>query len=393
MSYGYGRGGANPYDQRGGQSPQYQQPAYGAAPSPQYGSQQYAAPAMGRDEYAGQNVEMEPLAQNGSQFGRQTDPNAILNSCRDIDRGIQEVKSAINALRGPQQRALDDPGANSSKELDYATSEIMAMFRNLTGKVKDIKQKPESGSPRNSPQVGKVDRDLKKTREEYLQMDAEFNRKVKDQAARQYRIVRPDATEQEVRQAVEDPNQQMFSQALMQSDRRGQSRAVLSAVQDRNAAIKKIESQMIELAEMFQDMDNLVMQQEAAVVNIEMKGEEVVDNMDKGNEQIGTAIQSARNTRKWKWWCLGICVLIIIIIVVVILIYKFVIQNNGTTTNNNTAAKRFVLSDSIPFEKLTSAHRVISGHPWSNGAVVQGKPYTPSDEVVTTLKKFRRFAA
>jgi len=217
------------------------------------------------------------------------------------------VKSAINALRGPQQRALDDPGANSSKELDYATSEIMAMFRNLTGKVKDIKQKPESGSPRNSPQVGKVDRDLKKTREEYLQMDAEFNRKVKDQAARQYRIVRPDATEQEVRQAVEDPNQQMFSQALMQSDRRGQSRAVLSAVQDRNAAIKKIESQMIELAEMFQDMDNLVMQQEAAVVNIEMKGEEVVDNMDKGNEQIGTAIQSARNTRKWKWWCLGIC--------------------------------------------------------------------------------------
>ncbi|KAK0114308.1 Plasma membrane t-SNARE, secretory vesicle fusion [Cadophora gregata] len=390
---GYGRGGANPYDQRGGQSPQYQQPAYGAAPSPQYGSQQYAAPAMGRDEYAGQNVEMEPLAQNGSQFGRQADPNAILNSCRDIDRGIQEVKSAINALRGPQQRALDEPGANSSKELDYATSEIMAMFRNMTGKVKDIKQKPESGSPRNAPQVGKVDRDLKRTREDYLQMDAEFNRKVKDQAARQYRIVRPDATEQEVRQAVEDPNQQMFSQALMQSDRRGQSRAVLSAVQDRNAAIKKIESQMIELAEMFQDMDNLVVQQEAAVVNIEMKGEEVVDNMDKGNEQIGTAIQSARNTRKWKWWCLGICVLIIIIIVVVILIYKFVIQNPGTTTNNNTTTKRFTLSDSIPFEKLTSVHRVISGQPWANGAVVAGKPFTPSDDVVTNLKKFRRFAA
>jgi syntaxin 1B/2/3 len=48
------------------------------------------------------------------------------------------------------------------------------------------------------------------------------------------------------------------------------------------------------------------MQQEAAVTNIEMKGEEVVEHMDKGNEQIGTAIVHARNTRKWKWWCLCI---------------------------------------------------------------------------------------
>ncbi|PVH88197.1 t-SNARE [Cadophora sp. DSE1049] len=256
----------------------------------------------------GQNVEMEPLAQNGSQFGRQTDPNAILNACRDVARGIKEIENAaLPRLVSRHQIALDDPGLSSGKELENANSEILAMFRNLTGKVKDIKLKPDSGSPRNSAQVRKVDQDLKDCRLRYLQLDAQFNNKVTEQAMRQYRIIRPDATEEEVRAAAEDPNQKMFSQALMQSDRRGQSRAVLSAVQERNAAIKKIESQMMELAEMFQDMDNLVVQQEAAVVNIEMKGEEVVDNMDKGNEQIGTAIQSARNTRKWKWWCLGIC--------------------------------------------------------------------------------------
>ncbi|KAK0113551.1 Plasma membrane t-SNARE, secretory vesicle fusion [Cadophora gregata f. sp. sojae] len=352
---------------------------------------------MGRDDYAGQNVEMEPLAQNGSQFGRQADPNAILNACRDIDRGIADIHRAMEDMRqGPQRQILENPGVQATKQLEVSTTEVMAMYRNLTGKMKAIKLKPESGSPKNAPQVGKCDRALKDTLVQYRQMEAEFTRKLNDQAARQYRIVRPDATEQEVQQAIENPDTPIFSQALMQSDRRGQSRAVMSAVQDRHEAIKKIESQMMELAEMFQDMDNLVVQQEAAVVNIEMKGEEVVDNMDKGNEQIGTAIQSARNTRKWKWWCLGICVLIIIIIVVVILIYKFVIQNPGTTTNNNTTTtttKRFILSDSIPFEKLTSAHRVISGQPWANGAVVAGKPFTPSDDVVTSLKKFRRFAA
>ncbi|KAJ5041799.1 uncharacterized protein L3040_005366 [Drepanopeziza brunnea f. sp. 'multigermtubi'] len=392
MSYGgYGRQGANPFDQRGGETQQYQQPSYGQ-PSPQYGRQPYGQPAMGRDDYGGQNVEMEPLAQNGQQFAQAGDPNAILNACRDVDRGILEIKEAMKRLAIPQQHVLDNPGNNSSNELDYATSEIMAMFRNLTGKVKDIKLKPESGTPRNAPQVGKVDRELKKTREAYLVLDAEFNRRVKEQAARQYRIVRPDATDEEVRAVVEDSNQTMFTQALMQSDRRGQSQTTLNEVKSRNAAIKKIESQMIELAEMFQDMDNLVVQQEAAVVNIEMKGEEVVENLDKGNEQIGTAIQSARNTRKWKWWCLGICVLIVIIIVVVVLIYKFVIQNNDTNTTTTVQAatpKRFVLSDYLPASKLAKSRRAVL----EKDSTLSSRAAVPGVEWVPASRKLRRFAA
>lgn len=49
------------------------------------------------------------------------------------------------------------------------------------------------------------------------------------------------------------------------------------------------------------------------MTKIEVRGEEVVENVDKCTEkigtamEIGTAIQSAMNARKWKWWCLGIC--------------------------------------------------------------------------------------
>jgi syntaxin 1B/2/3 len=256
---------------------------------------------------------MEPLAPNGQQFGHQNDPNKILNECREIDRGIDEIKASLATLATLQQRSLDDSDSsaqsNTNRQLDAISAETMTMYRNFAGRIKAIKQQPESGSPKNAPQVGKIDRKLKAAIQEYQSMDSAFRRKLQDQMARQYRIVRPDATEQEVRQAVEDISnqQQMFSQALLQSDRRGQSRAALSAVENRHQAIQKIESQMIELAELFQDMEALVVQQEAAVVNIEMKGEEVVENLDKGNQEIGTAIVSARNARKWKWWCLGIC--------------------------------------------------------------------------------------
>jgi syntaxin 1B/2/3 len=256
----------------------------------------------------GQNVEMAPLAQNGSQFGRQGgNPNQILNDCRVIDAGIDEASQVLLELQALQAKAINDANASMNSQLESQSSQLMSMYRDLVGKIKNIKQMPESGQPKNAPQVQRVDRKLKKAMEAYRQADADYRRRLQEQSARQYRIVRPDASEQEVREAVENPDsQQVFQQAMMNSNRRGQAQSTMNAVRSRHEAIQNIERQMIELAELFTDMDNLVMQQEAAVTNIEMKGEEVVENMDKGNAEIGTAIVHARNTRKWKWWCLCI---------------------------------------------------------------------------------------
>lgn len=252
---------------------------------------------------------MAPLTQNGGSFARQGDPNAILNECRDVDRGIDEIEMKLNDLRKMQQRSLDDPDSSMNspvnRQLDAAGAETMTAYRSLAARIKAIKQQPESGSPKNAPQVGKVDRKLKSAINQYQNLESDFRKKLQAQMARQYRIVRPNASEAEVREAVEDTsNQQVFSQALLQSDRRGQSQAALAAVESRHAAIQKIEGQMIELAELFQDMEALVVQQEAAVTIIEQKGEEVVENMDQGNQQIGTAIVSARARNRKKWWCL-----------------------------------------------------------------------------------------
>lgn len=254
---------------------------------------------------------MTPLAQNGSQFGHQQDPNRILNECREIDRAIDSLTaeggllSGLRVLQGKDLNATDT--ATFQRQLEAQNADIMATFRNLVDRMKAIKQMPESGSPKNSPQVGKVDRRLKAAKQQYQSQDADYSRRVKEQMARQYRIVRPEASEREIQDAVESDNSQVFSQALMQSDRRGQAQSAFQAVKGRHEEIQKVARQMEELVELFQEMENLVVQQEAAVTNIEMKGEEVVENMDKGTEQIGVAVKSARNARKWKWWCLGIC--------------------------------------------------------------------------------------
>lgn len=254
---------------------------------------------------------MSSLAQNAASFG-QGDPNAILNECRDIDRGVDAIERNLEQLRMLQQRALDDADSSASsgtnRQLDALSAETMNMYRGFTDRVRKVKSSPDSRLPKNAPQVGRVDRRLKQAIQQYQSVESSFRKKTQDQMARQYRIVRPDASESEVRTAVEDTSGgQVFSQALMQSDRRGQARAALTAVQDRHVALQKIEQQMIELAQLFQDMDTLIMQQDVAVTQIEQKAEEVVENLDKGNEEIGTAIVTARKTRKKKWICLGIC--------------------------------------------------------------------------------------
>ncbi|KAM5377347.1 hypothetical protein ACJZ2D_005028 [Fusarium nematophilum] len=303
MSYGYGQ--QNPYD-----SPDN---GYGA-PGGGYGQNNggygggYNSP---QSQGYGGNVEMAPLAHNASSFAH-GDPNAILNECRDIDRGIDTVEQNLEQLRMIQQRTLDDADSSASsaanRQLDALSADTMTLYRGLTDRVRTVKSNPDSQSAKNSPHVSRVDRRLKSAIQQYQQVESQFRKRTQDQMARQYRIVRPDASEQEVRDAVEDTSGgQVFSQALMQSDRQGRARAALSAVQDRHAALVKIEQQMVELAQLFQDMDTLVVQQEAAVTQIEQKGEEVVENLDKGNEEIGVAVNTARKTRKKKWICLGIC--------------------------------------------------------------------------------------
>jgi syntaxin 1B/2/3 len=302
MSYnnGYtqvgGYGQSNPYDQRGddrqtGRYNNYAQGRYDEQP----------------------DVEMQPYGDNVGA----ADPNAILNDCREVDRSLDQLSQQLDTLERAFKQVIARPDQPSS-EVTGLSSQVMTGYRALVSRVKNIKSKPESGSPRNAPQVGRVDRRLKQTINRYQTMEAEFRRDSQAAAERQYRIVKPDATEAEVREACADPDTPIFQQALLSSDRRGQAQSSLRNVKERHDAIQKIERQMVELAQLFTDLDQIVMQQEPLVANIEQKGEEVHDNVVKANEEIGGAIEKARSRNRKKWWCLLIVIIIIIIIAVVV---------------------------------------------------------------------------
>ena len=141
------------------------------------------------------------------------DPNAILNECREVDRALDQIDGQLDNLERTFKQVLARPDMPSG-EISNLSSQIMTGYRALVSRVKNIKSKPESGNPRNAPQVGKVDRRLKTTINRYQNLESEFRRDSQAAAERQYRIVRPDASEEEVRQAVEDPSAPIFQQAV-----------------------------------------------------------------------------------------------------------------------------------------------------------------------------------
>ncbi|KAK4452132.1 syntaxin family protein [Podospora aff. communis PSN243] len=283
------------------------------------------------------NVEMSSLQKKPAGFDR-SDPNAILNECRDIDKGIDQVQDNVEALRRLQDRSLIEADATATRrEIDSLSSRTMASFRELTDRVRMVKSVPEGRQPRNSAQVGRVERRLKEANQEYQQVEAGFRKKTQDQMARQYRIVRPNASEAEVRAAVEDTsgNAQVFQQALMQGNRMGEATSTLNAVRARQQDMAKIEQTLGELVQLFTDLSVLIEQQETQFVDISQKTEMVEEDVRQANVEIGTAVQTARSTRKKKWICLGICVAILVVIAVIVVVYIMV--NRAANGSNNTA--------------------------------------------------------
>jgi hypothetical protein len=80
----------------------------------------------------------------------------------------------------------------------------------------------------------------------------------------------------------------------------------MEAVESRHVAIQKIERQVIELAQLFEDMNVQVLQQEPVVTQINQQSEVVHENVNQANTQLDGAISKARAANRKKWYCLGI---------------------------------------------------------------------------------------
>jgi syntaxin 1B/2/3 len=123
--------------------------------------------------------------------------------------------------------------------------------------------------------------------------------------------------------------------AQLKSNRTGHANSVLGAVRARHNDIQRIEKTLGELALLFQQLNEVVVYQEAAVEQTEQATTQVHEDTTNANEQLTKGVKSARRARKLKWWCLFIVVLILAIIAIVLGVYFGVVVPNRNKNNNS----------------------------------------------------------
>jgi syntaxin 1B/2/3 len=232
---------------------------------------------------------------------------------------IRTLSSNVQEIASLHQRALSSPDSNSSAQLESLVTQTQLKNTQIRDQIKFLEAdalKTQDGTKGvKSRQAKQLKSEFEKSLKDYQQEEVGYRQRYREQIARQYRIVNPEASETEVNEAAElDWGSEGVFQTALKSNRSGQASSVLGAVRARHNELQRIEATLTELAAMFADMAQIVEAQDPVVEHTEQNAIKTAEDVNKGNVEIDKANEHARRRNRLKWWCLLVVVLIILAI-------------------------------------------------------------------------------
>ncbi|KAK9898317.1 t-SNARE [Cystobasidium minutum MCA 4210] len=330
--------GGNDYNQAGpaGYGQQQQHPQY---------SQQQPQQMGGAIVGDGQQQQYQQPQQQGYANGNAggNDMNAFFGEIDNISSELDTLKRNIDRIGNLHNTVLNSTvneqrQEQAQSELTQLTQETSRLTNNLKFRIKNLSEQndkipsvPGNESDKNTRrmQVAAQKKKFMDLIQEYRLVEQKSRERYRSRMERQYKIVKPDATEAEIKQAIEtDQGTQVFANALTQSTRYADARNAYREVQERHEDIKRIAQTMTELQELFNDMAMLVERQDEAIMTIEASAQDVEQNMEGGHKEIERGVIKARRARKKRIWCFWI--LVILIIVIALVVTLSILSKNGT---------------------------------------------------------------
>lgn len=254
---------------------------------------------------------------------------SFMNEIQDINNQLDSYQNLINLIRNKQRQLIqeldlnEEDGDYSSRQVDALVAEAHSMQVDLKNRIKNVQT--QAVTSRDQTKLDQAETARKRFLDlinEYRIVESNSREQTKQQAERQYKIIKPDATPQEVKAAVEEgDSSQYFQQALMQSNRRGEARTVLNEVQARHRELLKLEKTMAELTQLFHDMEELVIEQDQAIQQIDEQVGNAQHDIEQGVGHTNKAVKSAKAARKKRKWCAFIILVIVCILALILGLY------------------------------------------------------------------------
>jgi len=167
--------------------------------------------------------------------------------------------------------------------------------------------------------------------QEYQEVQTSYKNKYKEKVERQYKIAKPDATPDEIEDAMQSgDSSKIFANQILDTHLHAQAKNALAYIEARHKDIVRLEASILELHQLFVDMAVLVDSQGELLNQIEFNVSQSVAYTADGVKELKTAVKLQKKGRK------KMCILIIILLVImgVILGPTLATQLNKNKTDN-----------------------------------------------------------
>jgi len=238
----------------------------------------------------------------------------IQDELRRFDANVSRIADLHSRSLNNTDEALSEQNATA---LDELIAETRALSNQIKNQIQDLEKEavPQGQDPRiRRNQTSLVRSKFIEALQNYQQVEQQYRTRYRQRVERQFKIVKPDATPEEVAAVVQGDQGaggQIFAQALTSSSRYGESRAAYREVQERHEDIRKIERTLAELAQLFSDMDVLVAQQDDTINAIADSAQQVQKDTEAGLGQTEKAVEHARSARRKRWFCFFLFLLVL----------------------------------------------------------------------------------
>ena len=220
----------------------------------------------------------------------------------DCSNKIEALMAKVNQITNRTRRIL--------QEMDGVNRQLVASGASSSANLRMRES--------NHRQLSKAFMDVMR---KYQKMQETYQDKYRAQMQRQYLIVKPTATKAELAELTKDPEAmkvQIFALSVKED-----SKKTLGQMKNRLQDMQNIEKSILELNQLFLEMQDLVLSQGEVINRIEYNVDHIEDYTAKAAKNLTVAVESQKAIQKKKWYITLIVLAIIGIVIFIVLFGVF----------------------------------------------------------------------
>uniref|UniRef100_A0A7S0NG74 t-SNARE coiled-coil homology domain-containing protein n=1 Tax=Hanusia phi TaxID=3032 RepID=A0A7S0NG74_9CRYP len=279
-----------------------------------------------KDKGADTDIEMGEADPNQSPFMQE-----FFDKISQVKRNMDQIRKNMGHMEKQHGMALTSVSSTASNKRQEEIEGLMDQTSTLITAVKVALKDMDKDSKAHAAKAGKAGDGEARIRQnmhsaltkkfialvqEYQEMQTNFKGKYKERVGRQLKVVRPDATDEDVERLLQDGGDgNIFKQQLLQERSTQAAKNALADIQDKHKDILRLEQSIVELHQLFVDMAVLVETQGEMLDQIEYSVQQAHQYVDRGVKQLEKAKESQKKSRK-RMCCLLCCFIIILFVVI-----------------------------------------------------------------------------